>query len=263
MTLVLSARVGNPTPAAFTTTVLASDQYDPVAANNSSATGEAIQVANLDLTETVSDTTPTVGETVTYTVNVSNRGPDNATNVRAVVPLPSGLTFFTATPSQGSYDPATGIWTVGSVALGDVPTLTITAEVAVDSAQTTTATISSVDQFVPNTLATSQSVTVTPQAAVAQVLPRFEATLPFAPVIGTLITGSTTVVSASGTGSSIRLRFRFRQRGLRDGSGEPVAGSVAVERLGERDESRPHSPSHAHPSPHATPHAAGPARRSS
>jgi uncharacterized repeat protein (TIGR01451 family) len=197
--LVLSARVENPAPASVTATVSASDQFDPDSANNSGTTSESIQVANLQVAETVSDPTPVVGETVTYTVTVRDSGPDSATGVTVAFPLPPGLTFATAVPSQGTYNSTSGIWTIGSFAVGTVPTLTLTAVVATATTETTTATISSVDQFVPNTQAIMQSVTVVPKTQ--GVSTDFVGiTLPFAPVIGTLITGSSGVATASVAG---------------------------------------------------------------
>ena len=41
--------------------------------------------------------------------------------------LPSGYTFTGFTTSQGAYNSATGVWTVGALAAGQSETLTITA----------------------------------------------------------------------------------------------------------------------------------------
>ena len=81
------------------------------------------------MTKTVSNPTPNVGDTITFTVTLTNSGPDAATGVTVTDLLPAGLTFVSATPSQGTYDSATGVWTVGTVATGAPQTLTITATV--------------------------------------------------------------------------------------------------------------------------------------
>ncbi|MCA9225456.1 MAG: DUF11 domain-containing protein, partial [Planctomycetales bacterium] len=52
-----------------------------------------------------------------------------------------------ATPSQGTYDAATGLWTVGSLAPGATVTLQVTATVVTGGPKTNTAQVSAVDQF--------------------------------------------------------------------------------------------------------------------
>ena len=72
------------------------------------------------LSKTVSNPTPNVGDTITFTVTLSNTGPNTATNVQVTDVLPAGLTFVSATASQGTYDSATGVWTVGTVDVAGV-----------------------------------------------------------------------------------------------------------------------------------------------
>ena len=62
----------------------------------------------------MSNPTPNVGDTVTFTVTLSNKGPNAATNVQVSDPLPAGLLLVSATPSQGVYDSGSGLWTVGT-----------------------------------------------------------------------------------------------------------------------------------------------------
>ena len=52
----------------------------------------------------------TEGNTLTYTLTVSNAGPSNATDVVLTDTLPGSVTFVSATPSQGS--PCTGTTTI-------------------------------------------------------------------------------------------------------------------------------------------------------
>ena len=117
------------------------------------------------MTKTVSDATPNVGDQITFTVTLSNSGPDTATGVQVTDLLPAGLTFVCATPSQGSYDNVSGVWTVGTVSPGVPQTLSITATVVSPAAQTNTGTISDADQFDPNTANNTASATETPQQA--------------------------------------------------------------------------------------------------
>ena len=64
-----------------------------------------------------------VGQTGTFTVTVTNNGPNTATNVIVTDPFITGFTF---TPSTGTYNQATGIWNIGTLANGATATLTIT-----------------------------------------------------------------------------------------------------------------------------------------
>jgi uncharacterized repeat protein (TIGR01451 family) len=69
----------------------------------STAAGQSLDPADLALTKTVSDATPNVGDTVTFTVTLADLGPDPASGVTVTDLLPAGLTSVSATPSQGSY----------------------------------------------------------------------------------------------------------------------------------------------------------------
>jgi uncharacterized repeat protein (TIGR01451 family) len=106
--------------------------------------------ADLALSKAVSNPTRKVGDTITYTVTLTNNGPNAATNVTFADPLPGGLTFVSTIPSQGTYNSGTGVWSVGTVVFGAAPTLQIRAQVVSSSAQTNTATVSHADQFDSN-----------------------------------------------------------------------------------------------------------------
>jgi uncharacterized repeat protein (TIGR01451 family) len=162
-TLLLQATVASPTPQTNTATISHTDQFDPNTANNSASATETPQQTDLALTKTVSDSAPNVGDTITFTVTLSNNGPDPATNLTVQDLLPAGLTFVSATPSQGNYNSTTGVWTVGTVTTATPQTLTIQAAVVSPNPQTNTAAISHSDQFDPNAANNSASVTETPQ----------------------------------------------------------------------------------------------------
>ena len=105
---------------------------DSVQANNTAFDSNTVLVseADLSLTKTVNNTSPTVGDTVVFTVEVSNAGPSDANNVIVRDILPSGFSFDLAGTSatQGSYSIATGDWTVGTLSTSaPVQTLTLSA----------------------------------------------------------------------------------------------------------------------------------------
>jgi uncharacterized repeat protein (TIGR01451 family) len=58
--------------------------------------------ADLALTKTDSPDPVSIGKNLTYTVTVSNNGPDAATKVSVTDKLPSGATFVSVTPNQGA-----------------------------------------------------------------------------------------------------------------------------------------------------------------
>ncbi len=94
--------------------------------------------ADLAITKSDSPDPVIAGTDLTYSLQVSNNGPSDATGVSVVDTLPPGVTFSSASPSQGSFDDTTGTWTVGSLADGASATLTLV--VTVDSDTTGTLT---------------------------------------------------------------------------------------------------------------------------
>jgi uncharacterized repeat protein (TIGR01451 family) len=95
--------------------------------------------ADLGLVKTVDNTTPTVGSMVTFTVTLTNSGPQNATGIQIGDLIPAGLTNVTVTPSNGTY--SNGVWSLASLAKNAVVTLTMTGTVNTFAPIVNTATI--------------------------------------------------------------------------------------------------------------------------
>src|SRR5262245_8453581 len=72
---------------------------------------QAAQPADLSLTKTVSNPTPTIGTQVTFTVTVNNAGPGGVQRATVRDKLPTGYTYVSSTPSRGTYNPSNGQWT--------------------------------------------------------------------------------------------------------------------------------------------------------
>ena len=70
------------------------------------------------------------------TVVATNSGPLAATGARVGTTVPSALTRLSSTQTVGSYDPGTGEWSLGDLAVGSSDTLRITYEVT-DGSTTT------------------------------------------------------------------------------------------------------------------------------
>jgi uncharacterized repeat protein (TIGR01451 family) len=164
-TLVIKATVASVSPVSNTATITHADQFDPNPGNNTATVGLQAQSADLALTKTVGNASPNVGDAVTFTLTVSDAGPDAATGVAVTDLLPAGLTFLSATPSEGTYNAATGVWTIGTVTTGAPQTLQLLAKVVSPSAQTNTATVSHADQLDPVTSNNTASATETPTQA--------------------------------------------------------------------------------------------------
>lgn len=87
--------------------------------------------ADLQLTKIVNNPTPNIGDTLTFTVNLSNNGPLDATNIQVTDVLPAGMANVMGAASIGTYNTDTGVWTVPSLASGQMVTLLVTGTVQV------------------------------------------------------------------------------------------------------------------------------------
>jgi uncharacterized repeat protein (TIGR01451 family) len=145
--------------------IIASDQFDPDSQPNTGTEdgqddiGRVMingQQADLSLQKNVSNTSPNLGEIITYTINVSNAGPNTATNIEVKDVLPAGLQFVSST----NFTNYAGILIakVDSVIVGQMVSLTfqaknnfsITNSQLTNSQLTNNAEISKADQFDPD-----------------------------------------------------------------------------------------------------------------
>jgi uncharacterized repeat protein (TIGR01451 family) len=105
--------------------------------------------ADLEISKADSPDPVTVGDNLTYTITVTNNGPDAAANVVVTDILPSGVTFVSASPGCVH---AAGVVTcnLGTIAVGDSVTITIVVTVTAPGTISNTATVTS-DTLDPNT----------------------------------------------------------------------------------------------------------------
>ena len=86
----------------------------------------------------------------TYTITVSNAGPQSASNVVVTDTLPLGLTFVSATPSQGNCaGTSTVICTLGAIASGGTATIALTVTAPTSGSFTNTATVTNTPETDP------------------------------------------------------------------------------------------------------------------
>ena len=106
-----------------------SDTFDPNKANNIGKNSITVPPEADLLISVVPDVTEVfVGDKVVYTITVVNQGPDTAVNSRATINIPDELKLLGFKPSKGTYDPETGIWTIGDLAPGEEVTLLLDTE---------------------------------------------------------------------------------------------------------------------------------------
>ena len=84
-------------------------------------------LTDLRIIKTTSNTNPTPGSTITFTLTATNLGPNNATNVVVTDSIKSGYNIISATPSTGTW--VAPNWTIGNFSNGASATLTIVATV--------------------------------------------------------------------------------------------------------------------------------------
>lgn len=144
-----------------------SSPYNSIGDLSSTASGLS---ADLAVSKVALNATP--GATVSFTVTITNNGPSKATDVRVLDTTPTGLTFLSATASQGTYSdqqttvgvntyPA-GTWRIGTLTPNQTVTLTLNYQVTTGASITNTARISYNDMYDPVLSNNQASATVTP-----------------------------------------------------------------------------------------------------
>ena len=107
--------------------------------------------ARVDITERLIDlvivkeaTSPTpLNGIVTYSLTVTNKGADTATNVQLADPAPAGITYLTAVAAQGTCNVSASLVTcgLGAIGPGQIVTVTVTARATQVGQHTNTATV--------------------------------------------------------------------------------------------------------------------------
>lgn len=87
----------------------ASTQSDYDSSNNQSSVDIYVGATDVGIAKIVNNPTPNVGDNVTYTLTVSNYGPNVANSISVYDMLPSGLNYVSSS-GHGLYNASTGIW---------------------------------------------------------------------------------------------------------------------------------------------------------
>ncbi|MGW9118133.1 DUF7507 domain-containing protein [Streptomyces sp. NPDC055663] len=132
---------------------------EALTATSNEAVTEVNPAADLTVVKAADATSVTVGQTVTYRITVRNTGPNQATGVTVTDRLPDNLAFLSATPTLGTYDPASGQWTVGNLAEAGAATLVLRAK-ATASGRTTNVATATANEKDPDPTNNTDTVTI-------------------------------------------------------------------------------------------------------
>lgn len=147
------------------TATVSGGEDDPNTNNNSATVvtnvaGHTGATADLFITKTDSPDPASVGSNLTYIIVVTNAGPDSAADVGVTDVLPAGVTFVSASTSQGSWtlNGGTVSCTLGSIAKGGSANVTIVVVPTTAGQLTNTASTGGSDTD-PNTADNSATAT--------------------------------------------------------------------------------------------------------
>ena len=119
------------------------NEIDLVPSNNTVTEPTQVNTeVDLQITKTDSVDPVVAGQSLTYTLTVLNNGPSDATGIVVTDTLPAGVTFGSATPSQGSASETGGVvtGTIGALASGASATVTVVVNVPASATGTLTNT---------------------------------------------------------------------------------------------------------------------------
>ncbi|MBI5670636.1 MAG: DUF11 domain-containing protein [Chloroflexi bacterium] len=124
--------------------------YQPHNADNMGAGVFLVKIApyTLDIEQWVNDSTVSEGSTVTFTLSLTNRGPNSANNIVVEDSLPAGLSFVSAS-GAGNYNSSDGTWSLNSLFSGQTASLNLQTTVDANTSGMTITNTAQVSQFTP------------------------------------------------------------------------------------------------------------------
>ncbi len=91
------------------------------------ALGQTTKDIDIKLSQTISNSQPTLNQSITYTVYAKNEGPDTAKVIGVKDIFPVGANLVSSSPSAGSF--VAGLWTIPKISPGDSVKLELTGTV--------------------------------------------------------------------------------------------------------------------------------------
>src|SRR5581483_1410940 len=159
--LTISAQGNSPGAYLNTASVTFSTATDTNSANNSAGAAVTVRPVQADLAvnKTASVNSVQTSNQFSYTITVTNLGPDLVTNATVEDVLPAGLTYISSM-GAGTYNVMTGGWDIFYLSPGGVASLTITVQANSGGNYTNTATIISSTAQDTNALNNSSTAVV-------------------------------------------------------------------------------------------------------
>jgi uncharacterized repeat protein (TIGR01451 family) len=159
-------------------------------------------VADLAITKTDSPDPVTVGNNLTYTITVTNNGPNGATGTTMTDPLPATTTLVSATPSQGNCSGTTTVTcNLGSLADSASATITIVVTPTQVGGISNTASVAA-NEFDPNLNDNSATQVTTVNAAPSADLSITKSDSPDPVTVGSNLTYTITVKNNGPSGAT-------------------------------------------------------------
>ncbi|MDQ3815314.1 MAG: hypothetical protein M3347_15455, partial [Armatimonadota bacterium] len=139
-TVIFQVTANNPAPAIITNTATVDVDGGGPAPPQTATVQSPSTIADLAVAITDGQTIETPGSPISYTITVTNNGPDTVTSLDLDVTLPGSITSPTFTPSTGTYNSATGSWTGITLASGGSIVLTVAGTISPSASGTLTTT---------------------------------------------------------------------------------------------------------------------------
>ncbi|OGV63632.1 MAG: hypothetical protein A2498_06670 [Lentisphaerae bacterium RIFOXYC12_FULL_60_16] len=86
-------------------------------------------VLDLAVTKVVDNASPDPGDTVVFSITVTNQGPSIARSVQLTDAWPTNLTLVAAVPGTGTFNPTNRVWSVGTLPVGGAAAMSMTGTV--------------------------------------------------------------------------------------------------------------------------------------
>jgi len=154
------------------TQITASDQFDVDSTPNNDDGDQSeddesnmsinTPTTDISVTKEVNELEPAIGDTITFTISVTNEGTLDATSVNILEVLPSGYEYISAVATAGVYDENSGVWQIPLVTAGSLHMLEIEVKVLDISDYENTASLQSLDQIDSNPNNDTSNATITP-----------------------------------------------------------------------------------------------------